>query len=227
MPIFESKYILTKDNAIAGSDEVGRGPLAGPVVAATVVLKDLGSALKILDKLDIDDSKKLNSNKRDLILKDLSIEVSKLKKGSKIALNGPLKGCGYFSVVEVGPVEIDRINILQASLVAMNESFNIARNKNFKGSWLIDGNKAPLNNLKSCRQETLIKGDSKSKVIALASIIAKQYRDQLMNKLAKKYPGYGLERHAGYPTQFHRDAIALLGITKIHRKSFKGVKEFI
>lgn len=227
MPKFESKYILTKDNAIAGSDEVGRGPLAGPVVATTVVLKSLDSALKILGKLDIDDSKKLNSKKRDLILKDLSIEVSKLKMGSKIAFGGPLKGCGYFSVVEVGPVEIDRINILQASLTAMNESFNIARNKNFKGSWLIDGNKAPLNNLKSCRQVTVVKGDSKSKVIALASIIAKQYRDQLMSRLAKKYPGYGLERHAGYPTQFHRDAIALLGITKIHRKSFKGVKEFI
>lgn len=227
MPKFESKYILIEDNAIAGSDEVGRGPLAGPVVAATVVLNNLSSALSILDKLSIDDSKKLNSKNRKTLLEELSIEISSLKKGVKIALKGPLKGCGYFSVVEISPVEIDKINILQASLKAMSESFNIARNRNFKGSWLIDGNKAPLEDLKSCRQVTVIKGDSKSKVIGLASIIAKQYRDDLMAKFAKKYPGYGFERHAGYPTQFHRDAIHLLGTTKIHRKTFKGVKEFL
>jgi ribonuclease HII len=227
MPIFESKYILAKDNAIAGSDEVGRGPLAGPVVAATVVITKLSSALKKLELLEIDDSKKLNSNKRELILKELSIDISKLKKGSKIALAGPLKGCGYFCVVEIGPVEIDKINILQASLKAMGKSFEMARNKTFKGSWLIDGNKAPSEGPRFCRKVTVIKGDSKSKVIGLASIIAKQYRDLLMEKFAKKYPGYGFERHAGYPTKFHREAIALLGPTKIHRRSFKGVSQFL
>lgn len=227
MAIFESKYILPTDNAIAGSDEVGRGPLAGPVVGATVVLTNLNSSLKKINKIKIDDSKKLTSVKRCLILKELMIDLGKVKKGTKIAFAGPLKGCGYFCIEEIGPVEIDKINILQASLKAMSESFKTSRNKTFKGSWLIDGNRAPENNLKNCRQVTVIKGDSRSKVIGLASIIAKQYRDELMKKLSIKYPGYGFERHAGYPTQLHRDAIGALGATKIHRKTFKGVKEFL
>ncbi|MFT6069372.1 MAG: ribonuclease HII [Bacteriovoracaceae bacterium] len=227
MPRFESKYILTNDNAIAGSDEVGRGPLAGPVVGATVVLSKPKAALKVLGKLNIDDSKKLNSKKRDLILEELSIDLTLLKQGSKIAFKGPLKGCGYFSIVEISPLEIDKINILQASLKAMRESFKIARNKTFKGSWLIDGNRSPESNLSACREVTVIKGDSKSKVIGLASIIAKQYRDRLMSQLSLKYPGYGFEKNSGYPTQFHRKAIGSLGVTKIHRRSFKGVKEFL
>ncbi len=227
MPRFETKYLLTKDNAIAGSDEVGRGPLAGPVVGATVVLIKPELSLKILAKLNVDDSKKLNSRKRDLILEELSIDLALIKQGSKIAFKGPLKGCGYFSIVEIGSVEIDKINILQASLKAMSKSFEVARNKTFKGPWLIDGNRAPENKLKAAREVTVIKGDSKSKVIGLASIIAKQYRDRLMSQFSIKYPGYGFERHAGYPTQFHRGAIDELGVTKIHRKSFKGVKEFL
>lgn len=221
---FESDFILKNDNSIAGSDEVGRGPLAGPVVAASVILVDIQKGLEILSTLNIDDSKKLKEKQRNDVIDQID---AKLISGKKIELGGPLKGLGYYSVVEIQPAEIDRINILQASLKAMKESLLISENKNSKGTWLVDGNKLPPDLPSKWRAETIIKGDSKSRLIGLASIIAKQYRDQLMAKLSKKYPGYGLERHAGYPTKFHREAIVKLGPTPIHRKSFKGVKEFL
>lgn len=227
MKFFESSYIQNADNALAGSDEVGRGPLAGPVVAATVVLKNVNEGLKKLSLLNIDDSKKLNEKKRRILLESIDIEIDGLIPGKKYALSGPLKGLGYFSVVEIQAVEIDKINILQASLKAMKESLVVSQNKNSKGSWLVDGNKLPAECPKNWRAETIIKGDSKSLLIGLASIIAKEYRDQLMSNFGVKFPGYGLEKHAGYPTKAHRDAIAKLGPTSIHRKSFKGVKEFL
>lgn len=224
---FENEYILNTDSALAGSDEVGRGPLAGPVVAATVVLTKIEAGLHALGNIGVDDSKKLTQKTRERILTDLNISVDGLNTGAKIKLSGSLKNLGYFSVVEIGAPEIDSINILQASLKAMNESLKFAQNKNAKGAWLVDGNKLPVNIPTCWRAKAIVKGDTKSLVIALASVIAKEYRDKLMQRLALKYPGYGLEKHAGYPTQFHRDAIKELGITKIHRKSFRGVKEFI
>lgn len=227
MKYFETNYTQKSDNALAGSDEVGRGPLAGPVVAATVVLTDIKKGLRELAKLNVDDSKKLNEKKRKVILELINIEAQSLVPGKKIALSGPLRKMGYFSVVEIQADEIDRINILQASLKAMKESLTFSQNKTSKGSWLVDGNKLPKELPKNWRSSSIIKGDSKSLVIGLASIIAKEYRDTLMQTLSKKYPGYGLEKHAGYPTQFHRDAIAELGPTPIHRKSFRGVKEYL
>ena len=116
------------------------------------------------------------------------------------------------------------MNILQASLSAMKQA-SLSLNANEQDQILIDGNKTFT--IENCRIDAVIKGDSKSRVIALASIIAKVYRDKLMQKYGKKYPGYGLENHAGYPTKFHKEAIIQLGVTPIHRKTFKGVKEFI
>ncbi len=221
---FEDEFILKTDTAIAGTDEVGRGPLAGPVVAATVILTDYKAGLEALLDLKVDDSKKLNQKKRKAILTELGIDFN---IGCKIGLGGSLKGLGYFSITEIQPDEIDRINILQASLKAMRESLSILESKKIIGSWLVDGNKLPHNPPKEWRCHTVVKGDSKSLVIALASIIAKEYRDDLMEDMGKKYPGYGLEKHAGYPTKQHREAIAKLGPTPIHRRSFKGVKEFL
>ena len=221
---FESEFILKKDTALAGSDEVGRGPLAGPVVAATVVLTDIQKGLEALSTMNVDDSKKLKEKQRREVL---SLIDAKMVQGEKIELGGSLKGLGYYSIVEIQADEIDRINILQASLKAMKESLLNCEEKESSGSWLVDGNKLPSEKPKNWRAETIVKGDTKSSVIGLASIIAKEYRDELMGKFGVKYPGYGLEKHAGYPTKAHREAIVKLGPTPIHRKSFKGVKEFL
>jgi len=221
---FESDFILKKDTALAGSDEVGRGPLAGPVVAATVILTDIQKGLKTLSTMNVDDSKKLKEKQRKEVL---SLIDAKMLQGIKIELGGSLKGLGYYSIVEIQADEIDRINILQASLKAMKESLLICEEKKTRGSWLVDGNKLPADRPDNWRAETIIKGDTKSSVIGLASIIAKEYRDELMERFGNEYPGYGLERHAGYPTKAHKEAIEKLGPTPIHRRSFKGVKEFL
>lgn len=207
---------------MAASDEVGRGPLAGPVVAATVVVTDYEKVLSILSETGIDDSKKLTEKKRKSILDNLQVHM---EAGSKIEFKGPLAGLGYYSIVEIQADVIDEINILQASLKAMGDSLKIA--KVGSGAWLIDGNKLPKEIPNKWRASTVVKGDSKSQLIGLASVIAKEYRDDLMIKLGNEYPGYGLENHAGYPTKFHKEAIEKLGPTPIHRKSFKGVKEFL
>jgi ribonuclease HII len=228
--MFELEYIKKTDNFIAGTDEVGRGPLAGPVVSASAIaygnLIHLEETVSLLREMGVTDSKKLTDKKRKLILENLNINLSnsttwKIKVGR---LNIVV------SIDEKSPREIDRINILQASLTSMRDAFvlgleNINR-KNNKGIVLIDGNKK-FKNLDGLRIDTVVKGDSKSALIGLASVFAKVYRDEKMVNLAKKYPHYDFEKNAGYPTQKHRDAIKLHGITPEHRKSFKGVKEFV
>ena len=199
---------------IIGCDEVGRGPLAGPVVgcAVRVYIDDYQN----ISDLGLDDSKKLTEKKREKIISQLDIELTPFKKFTH----------KYFEYClwEHSSGEIDEMNILQASLSAMkNATQTLGPEKS--DQILIDGNK--VFEIKNTEIDFVIKGDSKSRVIALASIIAKVYRDQLMKEYGVKYPGYGLENHAGYPTKAHKQAIMNLGVTPIHRKTFKGVKEFI
>jgi ribonuclease HII len=182
---------------------VGRGPLAGPVVVSCVCIsKDCKLPKELLEK--VNDSKKLNHKKRDLIVK----EIKKIK-----GIN--------FSIVRITEKEIDKINILKATLKAFKKSvLNLEKKLKCKSDIaLIDGNKI-IPNFEGHKQLAIIKGDSKVFSIALASIIAKEYRDDLMIKYSKKYIDYGFEIHKGYGTKKHIENIRKLGLCEIHRRSF-------
>jgi ribonuclease HII len=183
---------------VAGVDEVGRGPLAGPVMAAAVVL----DADNIPPGLN--DSKKL-SEKRRLALTDL------------------LHGCAEVSIGIASVEEIDQINILHASLLAMTRA--VEGLKTAPDHALIDGKFIP----KGLRipATPIIKGDGISLSIAAASIVAKTCRDAAMCALAQQYPGYGWDRNAGYPTAEHKHALLNLGVTPHHRRSFKPVHNIL
>ncbi len=186
---------------VAGLDEVGRGPLAGPVVAACVVLP------RQCDFSPFIDSKKL-SHKQRCNLADVLVQI------------GALTGLGIVSVAT-----IDRINILQASLLAMKRAVDdLASSSSLPDFLLIDG-KFPI--AMDIPQQTLIRGESKSASIAAASIVAKVSRDALMAELASLFPAYNFGRNKGYPTREHREAIQRYGPTSCHRQSFRGVKEFV
>ena len=176
---------------IVGIDEVGRGCLAGPVIAAAVILKSPVRGLK--------DSKKLSPKKR----KDFS---------ERIMENS------LFAIGSANNHEIDEINILQASLLAMQRSFE---NLNVKPKRiLVDGAHTFPTSIKI---ESIVGGDNLIPSISAASIVAKVYRDKLMTEYGKEFPKYGFEKHKGYPTKLHKEMIAKYGITKIHRQTFKGV----
>lgn len=181
---------------IAGVDEVGRGPLAGPVVAAAVILDSSRpiSGLK--------DSKKLSERKRE--------ELSIIIKESSL--------CFAFGRASVE--EIDKLNILQASLLAMKRAVLELRIQPTLA--LVDGTFCPD---VSCLVKAIIKGDQSVPVISAASIIAKVERDQEMQELDRIYPNYGLAQHKGYPTKQHIEALKRFGITPIHRLSFGPVKD--
>lgn len=183
---------------IAGVDEVGRGPLAGPVTAAAVVLDP--------DNIPegMNDSKKLSAKKRD-ILYDRIMETAQV------------------SVVHVSVQEIDRINILNASLLAMTRA--LAGLQQVPAHALIDGNKIPKD--LPMPATALVKGDGRSLSIAAASIVAKITRDRLMTELASQFPGYGWERNAGYPTKIHQAALVEQGVTPHHRRSFAPVHKIL
>jgi ribonuclease HII len=228
------KHLKINQKFLAGCDEVGRGPLAGPVVAGCFYL-DLStlnaSAAKRLffelEGLGIDDSKKLSESTRIHILELLDINIKSLVANKKYTFNEHNLSGLSFSIFEIQHDEIDKINILEASLKAMGDSFKILHNSKLTGTLLIDGHKKCNLDHKLVEEIPLVKGDQRSLLIALASIVAKQYRDNLMEVYARKYPSYGFESHAGYPTKKHREAISNYGISPIHRKSFRGVKEFI
>ncbi len=195
---FENRARSSGYFTIAGIDEAGRGPLAGPVVSAAVVLPAALAAGEITD------SKKLTPKKRRLLY-------------DRIYARAVAIGIGI-----VDPTYIDRINILQASLLAMAVSVkNLIPQPEYL---LIDGNftiPSPL------PQEAVIRGDSLSISIAAASIVAKETRDRLMERYHRDYPEFGFNRHKGYPTRAHREAIRQFGHSPIHRLSFKGVKEHV
>lgn len=183
----------------AGCDEAGRGPLAGPVVAAAVILPENYT------NSTLNDSKKLTKK----VLEQLEIEIKK----EALA----------WEVIEVGHEEIDEINILNASFVAMHKAVDKLTIK--PELLLIDGNR--FKSYEGIPHECIIKGDGKYLSIAAASVLAKTHRDRFMTNAAQQYPGYGWETNAGYPTKKHRDAIRALGITPIHRKSFRLLPEQI
>ncbi|MBU8848338.1 MAG: ribonuclease HII [Desulfobacterales bacterium] len=192
----EHKALTQGYKVIAGIDEAGRGPLAGPVVSAAVILPhDFSCA-------GINDSKKLSEKKRNAffpVIKEQAVCVA-----TGISSN----------------YEIDQINILQASLLSMKRAVeNLSTPPDFL---LIDG-KFTLN--MDIDQTALVKGDSKSISIAAASIIAKVTRDAIMKELHGKYPRYNFIQHKGYPTQAHKKAILKYGPCPVHRLTFKGVKE--
>ncbi|VVS93580.1 ribonuclease HII [Desulfoluna spongiiphila] len=195
---YEKKAVSNGFLRVAGVDEAGRGPLAGPVVAAAVILPagfEVG---------EITDSKKLTPKKRDRLYDYIRAEAT---------------------AVGVGIVDaetIDAINILQASLAAMREAVtDLGDAPDFL---LVDGKfEVPM----PLAQEPLVKGDSRSASIASASIVAKVVRDRMMAEYAQLYPEYGLAGHKGYPTKAHKEAIATFGPTPIHRKTFRGVAEHV
>ena len=186
-----------KFNILAGVDEVGRGSLVGPVYAAAVILNK-SINLKILK-----DSKTLTKEKREYLF-------SYIKKNS------------IWAVGKASVKEIDKINILQASLLAMKRAIKKLKRKPTKV--LIDGNKIP--NIKNYNLRAIIKGDQKIPSISAASIVAKVSRDTFIKTLAKKNKGYNWEQNYGYGTKQHLKAIKKLGITKHHRRTFAPVSKF-
>lgn len=195
---FEEQARRNGFHAVAGIDEAGRGPLAGPVVAAAVILPQ-GFELPGLT-----DSKQLTEKQRDRFYPLIGAQARAV-------------GIGVATTVE-----IDRINILQATLLAMQRA--IERLSETPDHLLIDGiTPLPV----KISQQTLKKGDSRSLSIAAASVVAKVVRDRIMLSLDRQHPGYGFARHKGYGTVQHRQAIAELGPCRHHRASFAGVKEYL
>jgi ribonuclease HII len=191
---------------VIGVDEVGRGCLAGPVYAGAVCFRHDLQWEKISKKLT--DSKLLSEKRRDELF-PLIQEVS------------------YFGLGSASVEEIDELNILQASLLAMKRAvIEVEKQMNQKaGHLLIDGTfKIP--GIRRA-QTTIIEGDLRVAPISAAAIFAKVHRDRLMKSLAETFPNYGFESHKGYACEFHRTAIKTHGVTHIHRKTFKGVKEFV
>jgi len=186
-------------SSVAGVDEAGRGPLAGPVVAAAVILPGDFAVPGVTD------SKKLTPKKRSVLYDEI--------RAHALAV-----GVGV-----VGPEKVDSINILQASLLAMRKAVKAL---SFPPDYLLIDGIFPVA-LDGISQETVKKGDALSISIAAASIIAKETRDRIMIAYDREYPGYGFAGHKGYPTRAHKEAIRQNGVSPIHRKTFRGVKEHL
>jgi len=209
--LFQAEQVLSehfKDHILIGVDEAGRGPLAGPVVAgATVVGADLRvcptqtTAISILN-----DSKKLTEKQREQIFAELPHH------------------CKYHSIAEASAKEIDEIGILNATFLAMRRALapiiSELKEKNLPYKILVDGN-LHIREIDKDLQMPIIKGDGRVACIAAASIFAKVHRDRLMVKFAEQFPNYGFEKHKGYGTKVHLDAIQKFGQCEIHRRSFK------
>lgn len=195
---FEAAALSRGARLVAGVDEVGRGPLAGPVTAAAVILdpRDIPDGLN--------DSKQLTASRREALADWL------------------MAHCDW-SVAHVGVDEIDRLNIYHASHAAMCRA--IAGLRQRPCLVLVDGNRVPRD--LSCPGEAIVKGDARSLTIAAASIIAKVLRDRVMVDLAQQHPGYGWEANAGYPTPAHKLALLDLGVTPHHRRSFAPVHNIL
>lgn len=186
---------------LAGIDEAGRGPLAGPVSVAGVILPPE------FDSTKINDSKKLKHEDR--------LEISEIIKENALA----------YECILISPEEIDSLNILKATLQGMDKvarGLKAQTQSNFI-HFLVDGNKTFCNDLSV---EAIIKGDGKVKCIGAASILAKVTRDTYMEEMAEQYPEYLFETHKGYPTKLHKEKIKEHGPCPIHRKTFAGVKEY-
>ncbi|MFN8370809.1 MAG: ribonuclease HII [Bacteriovoracaceae bacterium] len=223
-----------------GVDEVGRGPLAGPVVACSVALyfESKSSGLSILSMLNdqgIADSKKLSPKKRQQILQNLNIDVSIIENHQTYIQLKQHDAFLIFTLNLQPPKVIDEINILEASLLCMknattaNLSFLDKANVELKAPitiW-IDGNKGITleKNKRKVSLNPVVKGDQNYLLVALASIIAKEYRDLFMVNLGCQFPQYGFQKHSGYGTKMHIENIKRFGVSSVHRKTF--VKNFV
>ena len=205
MPDFELENEV--DGIVAGVDEAGCGPWVGPVVAGCVVFLNRDVDRKLLENLD--DSKKLSKKKREMLY-DLLVKEA---------------NCGHLKIGigEASAKEIDEINILNASFLAMRRAI-VAANVAPK-LVLVDGNRLPKEPQYPAR--SVIKGDAKSYSISAASILAKVYRDRLMEKMAERYPYYGFEKNAGYGTKAHVEGLKKYGVTPEHRRSYAPIKAFL
>ncbi len=186
------------EGRIAGVDEAGRGPLAGPVIAGAVIL-DPGKPIEGLR-----DSKRLSASRRDELFDQIRERAL------------------AWAVGRADVEEIDRINILQATMLAMSRAVEALQP--YADHALIDGNRCPD---LSCTSQAIIKGDSKVPAISAASIMAKVTRDREMLDLDMRYPGYGLAQHKGYPSKAHIEALENLGVTPVHRRSYAPVRRII
>ena len=200
---FEDMY----KGLVAGVDEAGRGPWVGPVVAGAVIFLNRNINPYLLSHLN--DSKKISAKTREALFALIEEEN---RKGNLV-----------FGIGEASAKEIDDINILQATFLAMKRAVqNLGVEPDMA---LIDGNRTPQNFV--CATKCIIKGDALSCSISAASIMAKVYRDRLMQKMALTYPGYGFEKNAGYGTKEHIEGLKKYGITPEHRKSYKPIKEMV
>lgn len=188
---YENAALNSGFEVICGIDEAGRGPLAGPVYAAAVILPK-GHIVE-----GVNDSKKISEKKRDLLFDKIIDE------------------CVCYSIGTASEQEIDEINILQATFLAMRRA--VAGLEIKPDIALVDGNKKPGLDI---AEQTIVKGDSKSANIAAASIIAKVSRDRYMLEMSEKYPEYQFEKHKGYGTKLHYEMLEKYGISPIHRKTF-------
>ncbi len=195
---YEARALARGASLVAGVDEVGRGPLAGPVTAAAVIL----DPSNIPEGLN--DSKRLSAKRRE-------------------ALHDQLMECAEVSVAHASVEEIDELNILRASHLAMERA--VAGLSRVPDLALIDGNMIPRG--LRIPAQAIIKGDAVSVSVSAASIVAKICRDRIMWDLAQHYPGYGWETNAGYPSKSHREALQNLGVTPHHRRSFKPVHNIL
>lgn len=193
--LFEANY---RGADLAGVDEVGRGPLAGDVVAAAVILDPLRPIAGLRD------SKKLSVSRRE--------ELALLIRERAVA----------WAIASATVAEIDEMNILQASLLAMQRAVEALLPQ--PGYVLVDGNRLPHWHYPS---EPVVRGDDRVPAIAAASILAKVHRDTVLIELDHQYPGYGFAQHKGYPTVLHLEALRTLGVTPVHRRSFAPVKKLL
>ncbi|MEP0073367.1 MAG: ribonuclease HII, partial [Marinomonas sp.] len=184
---------------LAGTDEAGRGPLAGEVVAAAVILDPNNPIAGLAD------SKKLSEKKREALFDEIQEKAL------------------AYAIASASIEEIDELNILHASMLAMSRSIDLLSIK--PEHVLVDGNRLPPN--LPCSAEAVVKGDARQAAISAASILAKVTRDRSIVEAAERYPGYGFEKHKGYPTAVHLEAIQRLGVTPIHRRSFGPVKKIL
>jgi ribonuclease HII len=206
MPSFRLEIdVGGKDGRVAGIDEVGRGPWAGPVVAAACVLERRKLPKDLRDR--IDDSKALTPKRREAVAAEL---IARARAGQGI----------FISIAAASVAEIDRMNILRATECAMKRA--VDRLPFTPDHVLVDGNRAPDF---GCPVKAVVGGDHRSLSIAAASIVAKVARDRLMTRLAPFYPALGWEKNVGYGTEFHADALARVGPTVHHRRSFAPVAQ--
>jgi len=205
MPDFSHEKNCNTKGLIFGIDEAGRGPWCGPVVAACVCFPHFEIASDLANQ--INDSKKLSAAKREKLF--------------PLIMNSG----AYIGIGQASAQEIDEMNILQATFLAMHRALEDTAQKGYKADFaLIDGNRLPKWDI-SC--QCLIKGDSLSLSIAAASIVAKVTRDHIMQELAKDYPEYGWEKNAGYGTADHIAALQKYGVTPHHRKTYKPIAELL